>query len=160
MFFEDQFFSKDLIHACGLSVAKLSYNHYHLRLNQQKDLGDVLFGQEKCLLSSLLLVKNHDDFKNCIELIFQSFPGKLVLKDLVKNYKDMELMIAAYVIDGTKFSLVRRGSTPLEQNNSSIVSYIGRDFCGELIKSLLCYYKDTSIRTRISMKPFRRKIVI
>ena len=134
--FADQFFTQELIQSCGLCVAKLFYDHYHLQFNQQKDLGDFSFGQATCLLNSLLLIKNHDDFMNCLELILKIFPGKPVLNDLVSKYKDMELMIAAYVADETKFSIMRRGSTPSEQNHFSIVSYIGRDFCGELIEIL------------------------
>ena len=46
-------------------------------------------------------------------------------------------MITTYAIDAAIVSYMRRGSAPSEQNHSSIVSYIGRDFTSELIDILV-----------------------
>ena len=134
--FADQYFTQDIIISFGLIIAKLFYNHYHLRLNQEKALGQFLFGRAKSLLSSLLLANDHEDFLIIADNILERCPDSLEIKDIILRYKEMEVMIAAYVIDQTMFSLMRRGSTPSEQNHSSVVSYIGRDFCGELIDIL------------------------
>ena len=45
--FGDQFFTKELIIASGLTHAKLFYDHYHLGPNQEKELGSFLYGQVK-----------------------------------------------------------------------------------------------------------------
>ena len=46
-------------------------------------------------------------------------------------------MFAAYIIDSTLASFMRRGSSPSEQNHHSILSFSGKDFTGELELLLL-----------------------
>ena len=104
--FADQFFTQELIIDCGFICAKLFYDHYHLKLNQEKGLGEYLFGQVKDLLSSLMNANNHEEFVEISETIFQKFPGKPEIKDLVNKYKDLEEMFAAYVIDQSVFTMI------------------------------------------------------
>ena len=48
-----------------------------------------------------------------------------------------KVKFAAYIIDSTLASFMRGGSSPSEQNHSSILSFSGKDFTGELKLLLL-----------------------
>ena len=52
--FGGQFFAKLLLQMSGLINAQLFYDHYHLILNQEKNLGPSLFNNVKPLLSALM----------------------------------------------------------------------------------------------------------
>ena len=80
---------------------------------------------------------SHDFFEKCKELILQKYPGYPKLQELLSDYTAQEDMIAAYAIDETEGSFSCRGSAPSEQNHSSIVSFLGKDFTGNLDKLLL-----------------------
>ena len=129
--FGDQFYTPPLIQLTGLTNAKLFYDHYHLYLNQQKALGPTLYNQSQYLLKALLNSKNPGVFQSFKKCILDKFPGNPSLIDLLNRYSKIEHMITAYAIDAAIGSYMRRGSAPSEQNHSSIVSYIGRDFTGD-----------------------------
>ena len=135
--FGDQFFTPPLIQLTRLTNAKLFYDHYHLYLNQQKALGPYLYNQAQYLLKALLNSKSPVAFQSFKKCILDKFPGNPSLIDLLNRYSKIEHMITGYTTDAAIGSYMRRGSAPSEQNHSSIVSYLGKEFTGELIEVLL-----------------------
>ena len=110
----------------GLTHAKLFYDHFHLALNEEKNLGPNLFNKSKGMLKALKLASSADIFQKIKQAILKKFAGSSKIIDIVNKYSKRELLIAAYVIDSTPGSFQRQGSAPSEQNHSSIVSFIGK----------------------------------
>ena len=135
--FGDEFFTKELIQTSGLTSAKLFYDHYHLQLNQEKYLGPYLFQKSKQMLQTLLNAASHERYLCIKKALIIKFQNEPKINCLLDKYSKIEHMILAYHIDTTPGSYMRRGSSPSEQNHSSIVSFIGDNFSGELNKLLM-----------------------
>ena len=74
-------------------------------------------------------------------LLLTEFAASPKVINLVNEMSANRHMFAAYVIDSTEASFYRRGSTPSEQNHSSIVNFAGKHFSGELEEILLMLLK-------------------
>ena len=71
----------------------------------------------------------------------------------------MRSNFVAYEIDSTPYTFKRRGSSPAEQNHSSIVSYLGKDFSGELPELLSALLERHAHKNKKKMRGFLENLV-
>ena len=141
----------------GLTHAKLFYDHFHLALIEEKTLGPTLFNKSKGMLKALKLASYTDIFQKIKQAILTKFAGCSKVIDIVNKYSKLEQLIVAYVIDSTPGSFQRQGSAQSEQNHSSIVSFIGKEFTDELDKLLLILLKRHHYKCLKTNKVFTRQ---
>ena len=60
--------------------------------------------------------------------------------NLVNTLNRKMNMFATYIIDQTEGSCVKRGSVQVKQNHSSLMSFIGEEYTGELEDILTKFY--------------------
>ena len=80
---------------------------------------------------------SHKQFFAITEAIISKFPNYPKNNELLNKDSKIEENIAAYCIESTEGKYQRRGSAPTEQNHSSIVSWIDKNFTGELTQLLM-----------------------
>ena len=64
--FADEFLSQETITSSGLSKAKLFHDHWHLKLNQEKELGLHLYAKCKPKLDRLMAANTEELFMNYV----------------------------------------------------------------------------------------------
>ena len=106
------------------------HDHWHLKLNQENELGLHLYAKCKPSLDRLMEASSEELFNElCLEMIneYSALPKVI---NLVNRMSTNRHLFAAYIIDSTCGSFFRRGSTPSEQNHSSFVRFAGKNFTG------------------------------
>ena len=144
--FGDEFFTQDMMKSFGLLNAKLFHDHWHLKLNQEKSLGIFLYDRAKENLTNMMLSSSEEMFDKYMGLLIIEFAASPKVINLVNEMSANRHMFAAYIIDSTEASFYRRGSSPSEQNHSSIVNFAGKKFSGELEEILLMLLKRHSFK--------------
>ena len=128
----DEFLTDSILVDAGLSQTKLIYDHYHLHLNFNKSIGPLYNVKYREFFTSILNSSCEFEFHLLLSEARKEFKdNSTVLKEI--NYIETNVdHCVAYVIDSITGSCAKRGSTHAEQNHSSIMSRLGKDFVGEL----------------------------
>ena len=128
----DEFLTDSILVDAGLKQTRLIYDHYHLHLNFNKSIGPLYNNKYRDFFTAILNSNCEFEFHLLLSEARKEFKDNAkVLKEInyIETNKDQ---CVAYVIDSITGSCAKRGSTHAEQNHSSIMSKLGKDFVGEL----------------------------
>ena len=129
--YSDSFSSQDILINLELSHVKLFNNHFHLKQNYEKAIGPY-FSEVSLLINRMMNTSSQEIFDKYMTELLKYSEGKTSLFQLVNEMIETKDSFVAYTIDHTPGSCCQRGSTRLQQNYSSVLSHIGKDFTYEL----------------------------
>ena len=162
--FGDEFLTEKILEDCGLNHTKLFYDHFHLKKTYEKQIGPS-YNRFSGWIHKILEAHDESSYDIYCELALTHVDGKHskfidVINDLMLRRKNF----AGYIIDSTSGSCCHRGSTRAEQNHSSVMSHIGKDYVGELEEILLLLLKRQMNKTlqdnnQLSKEYFSSRII-
>ena len=130
--FADEFLDQKTIDEGGLPNTRLIYDHYHYHLTLIKNIGVMYNEMYRPMFTTLLNASSENEFNSLVAKAQHDYRDNFkVLKEINDVISKKEHLIA-YVIDSINGTCCKRGSTHAEQNHSSIVSFIGKEYTGEL----------------------------
>ena len=144
LLYADGLVSKRLLINLGIQNSCLLHgDYYHLfRENwpNEKNFGTTIFRLIKCSLSAMLLSETEEDWVRTFESAASLLIGHPHKLELLQKIYNNPGYYGGYVTRRIIGNLSLNGSTPTEQNHSSIVAFNGEVMLGTIIahvKSLL-----------------------
>ena len=129
--FGDEFLSNSILEETNLSHARLFYDHHHLILIYEKQVGS-LFRSIRVVVQKMMNATSEDEYNALKDTLIQSTAGQPRLISFLNDFVNSKQSYVAYEIDSIHGSCLQRGSTRSEQNHSSVIAYIGKEYTGEL----------------------------
>ena len=105
-------------------------------MNYEKSIGPI-YHEVSHVINRIMNASSEEKFNQYTNDLITIGKGKPKLIQLVNDMKKNMVSYVGYIIDHTPGSCCQRGSTRSEQNHSSVLAFIGKEFTGELDEILI-----------------------